>query len=397
MDVTYAQVRAFRLRAHHLVRKLPAGQLEQAAGACGAQNSPPGTWETAIWNRVEGCTRRQLRRALYEEKTLLQAWSIRGVPLVFPAGESGVFLAPLQARPGEEPWIYTRGIALALDVLGVDFDELLPLALDAADVLRGRGVKGKEELDRLLADAMEAGLPPEKLELWRAPSMYDRTGRQTVGGAAASFLLRPCSFAGRVAFGEREGSSPTFTAPSRWLGHEPQAAPGRAEELMRRFLRCYGPAVPEMLRDWLGASPAQARRLWSGVEAELEPVRVEGKRRWLLRADLEELGRVEAAGEEPLLLGPHDPYLDLRDRESVLSDQALRRQVWQTVSNPGAVLLGGRVAGVWRSGTTKETLELAFTLWESLSPAQRRALEERAEGYAAFRGLRLKKLEVRGA
>ena len=105
MDVTYAQVRAFRLRAHHLVRKLPAGQLEQAAGACGAQNSPPGTWETAIWNRVEGCTRRQLRRALYEEKTLLQAWSIRGVPLVFPAGESGVFLAPLQARPGEEPWI----------------------------------------------------------------------------------------------------------------------------------------------------------------------------------------------------------------------------------------------------------------------------------------------------
>ena len=149
MDVTCGQVRAFRLRAHHLDHKLPPGQLEQAAGACGIQNSPPGAWETAAWNRVEGCTRAELGRALYEEKTLLQAWSIRGVPLVFPTGESGVFLAALSARVGEEPWIYTRGIGLALEFLGLDFNDLLPLALAAADTLRERTVRSKEELDRV--------------------------------------------------------------------------------------------------------------------------------------------------------------------------------------------------------------------------------------------------------
>src|SRR5699024_8344322 len=62
------QVRAFRLQSHHLDRPLPLDLLTAAVGACGVQNSPPGTWETAMWNRVEGITLRQLEHALYEEK-----------------------------------------------------------------------------------------------------------------------------------------------------------------------------------------------------------------------------------------------------------------------------------------------------------------------------------------
>ena len=68
---------------------LPSGQIETAAGACGVQNSPPGAWETALFNRVEGCTLPELHDALYRRKTLLQAWSYRGVPVVFPTAESG--------------------------------------------------------------------------------------------------------------------------------------------------------------------------------------------------------------------------------------------------------------------------------------------------------------------
>ena len=100
MDVTRKQIRGFRLRSHHLDRRLPGGSLEEAAGACGLQNSPPGAWETALFLRVEGCTRPELERALYGDKTLLQAWSFRGVPAVFPTGDAEVFLSPLAALPG---------------------------------------------------------------------------------------------------------------------------------------------------------------------------------------------------------------------------------------------------------------------------------------------------------
>ena len=393
MTVTREQARAFRLRRHHLDRPLPSGGLVEAAAGCGVQNSPPGTWETALWNRVEGVTIPQLEQALYGEKTLLQAWSIRGVPLVFPTVDAGVFLAPLCAQPGEEPWIYTRGITGALDALGLDFDDLLPLVETACACLEGETVLSKEALDRRLAGVIEPMLPPEVRPAWNAPSMYGQPDRQTVGGAAVSFLLRPCSFRGKVVFGAREGISPTFTSPARWLGRSLPNHPDGAGELVRRFLRCYGPTQVSDFQSWLGCSPRQAKRLWGGIEDELAPVELDGKRRWVLAEDLNLLSQGEE-GEQLLLLGSHDPYLDLRDRDLILPDKARQRQVWKTVGNPGAVLLGGRVIGLWTVRTRGENLDVSVTLFEPLSPAQRSRLEELAQGYAAFRGSALRKYTV---
>ena len=392
MTVTREQARAFRLRRHHLDRPLPSGGLVEAAG-CGVQNSPPGAWETALWNRVEGVTIPQLEQALYGEKTLLQAWSIRGVPLVFPTVDAGVFLAPLCAQPGEEPWIYTRGITGALDALGLDFDDLLPLVETACACLEGETVLSKEALDRRLAGVIEPMLPPEVRPAWNAPSMYGQPDRQTVGGAAVSFLLRPCSFRGKVVFGAREGIYPTFTSPARWLGRSLLNHPDGVRELVRRFLRCYGPTQVSDFQSWLGCSPRQAKRLWGGIEDELAPVELDGKRRWVLAEDLDLLTHGDE-GERLLLLGPHDPYLDLRDRDLVLPDKARQRQVWKTVGNPGAVLLGGRVIGLWTVRTRGENLDVSVTLFEPLSPAQRSRLEELAQGYAAFRGSALRKYTV---
>ena len=102
---------------------------------------------------------------------------------------------------------------------------------------------------------------------------------------------------------------------------------------------------------------------------------LDGKRRWVLAEDLNLLSQGEE-GERLLLLGSHDPYLDLRDRELILPDKTRQRQVWKTVGNPGAVLLGGRVIGFWSVRTRGENLDVSVTLFEPLSPAQRSRLEE---------------------
>lgn len=397
MEIQAEQVRAYRLRGHHLEQKLPPDALEQAAGACGFQNSPPGAWETAAWNRVAGCTPTSLHAALEEEKRLLQAWSYRGVPVVFPTGQSDVFLTPLAARPGEQPWIYTRGITLALEALQMTFDQLLPLVRQAAAVLDAQTVKSKEELDRVLAARVEGWLPPEKRPLWTAPSMYGSPDRQTVGGAVVSFMLRPCAFSSLVVFGRREGGSPTFTSPGRWLGRVPEPCPDADGQLVRRFLRCYGPATPAALADWLGCSPQQARRLWGSVESELEPVRFAGKPAYILAKERAALQAAAADETRLLLLGPHDPYLDVRagrDRALLVQDPARQRLVWRTVANPGCILKGGRVAGVWSSKTQAGGVTLALSLFEPLSPGEQQALQTLAEQYAAFRSLRLKRCTI---
>ena len=388
MELSTRQIRAHRLRAHHLDQKYPFCELLAVAGTCGLQNSPPGAWETAAFCRLKDCTLPQLHQALYQEKELLQAWSIRGVPLIFPTADSDVFLSALIAQEGEEPWIYTKGIGLALDHLGMSFAELLPLVESAAEYLEDHTIKSKEELDRVLAQLVAEQLPAQKQSLWNAPSMYGAPDRQTVGGAAVSFLLRPCSFKGLVVFGEREGISPTFTSPLRWLGHKLVPFAQGEAELARRFLHAYGPATPRAFADWLGSTPAQAKRLWQQIEEELEPVTAAGKKAFILQAGRESF-RCADTEEALLLLGPHDPYLDIRDRAILLEDTAAQRQVWRTVGNPGVVLKGGKIIGIWKTRTQREKLSVTTTLWEPLSTPEQRELERQMEGYASFRGLAL--------
>ena len=388
MELSARQIRAHRLRAHHLDQKYPFGELAAVAGTCGLQNSPPGAWETAAFCRLKNCTLPQLHQALYQKKELLQAWSIRGVPLIFPTADSDVFLSALIAQEGEEPWIYTKGIGLALDHLGMSFAELLPLVESAAEYLEDHTIKSKEEMDRVLAQLVAEQLPAQKQSLWNAPSMYGAPDRQTVGGAAVSFLLRPCSFKGLVVFGEREGISPTFTSPLRWLGHRLVPSAQGEAELARRFLHAYGPATPRTFADWLGSTPSQAKRLWQQIEEELEPVTAAGKKAFILQSDRESFRRADTE-EALLLLGPHDPYLDIRDRAILLEDTAAQRQVWRTVGNPGVILKGGKIIGIWKTRTQRENLSVSTTLWEPLSAPEQRELERQMEGYASFRGLAL--------
>ena len=190
MDIEIRNILAFRLHAHHLDREYGEKDAVSAAGACGLQNSPPGAWETSLHNRVPGMSRAEMERILEKEKLLVQAWSFRGAPVVFPREEAAAFLQALIPE-GEEPWIYTDGIRLALDFLGMSFSDLLDRLLQVISGLDDRVIVSKSALDQTLAEWMLPLIPEEKRRLWNAPSMYGQPERQTVGGAVVSFLLRP--------------------------------------------------------------------------------------------------------------------------------------------------------------------------------------------------------------
>lgn len=395
---TEDQIRSFRLHSHHLDREYGEESILEVAGACGLQNSPPGAWEAAVHCRVPGCGREELSCLLEEKKELLQAWSLRGAPFVFPTAEREIFLNALIPAEGEE-WIYTRGIGLALDALEMSEEELLERLLRVIPRLNGRVIQGKNELDQTLAEWMERELPEEKREAWNRPSMYGSPDRQTVGGAAVSFLLRPCSFLGQVAFGKRQGVSPSFTGTAAWLDGRMekeiprQADPAAARLLVRKCLRCYGPAVPDHFAAWLGCSGKQARRMWALAAEEMEPVSVLGKKEFILTEDREALAARPDFSRGLLLLSAHDPYLDQRERHFLQKNPALCRRIWKTTANPGVVVNEGRAAGIWTARKKKEKLEVEITLWEPAG--EERRLRELAEEYGAFRKLELTGITVR--
>ena len=133
------------------------------------------------------------------------------------------------------------------------------------------------------------------------------------------------------------------------------------------------------------------QQVWQQIEEELEPVTAAGKKAFILQSDRESF-RCADTEEALLLLGPHDPYLDIRDRAILLEDTGAQRQVWRTVGNPGVVLKGGKIIGIWKTRTQREKLSVTAALWEPFSASEQRELKQHLEGYAAFRGLALQSL-----
>ena len=389
-SVSKEQIRQFRLHTHNLDTWYQKADVEAIAGACGFQNTPPGAWEIALHNRISDCKQEDMRKMLEIERTLLQAWSFRGAPVVFPTDESDAFLSALVPEQ-DEPWIYTQGIQPALDYLKMSFGELLLLLRQVMPKLDGEVLKSKTELDQTLAEWVLPLLPTDKRNLWNKPSMYGNPEKQTVGGAVVSFLLRPCAFMGLIVFGKREGVSATFTSYKNWTGHllEVEGIPG--QKLVRKYLHCYGPASIGGFADWLGCSFAQAKRIWQTVTDEMEPVNLFGKELYILSDDKELLLSPPQPERKVHLLGGHDPYLGLQDRDVILDNKARQKQIWKTVSNPGTVLWQGRIAGMWKSKKRGKGLEIEVTLWDDANMLKT-GIQDLVDGYALFQQLKLNKI-----
>ncbi len=65
--------------------------------------------------------------------------------------------------------------------------------------------------------------------------------------------------------------------------------------------------------------------------------------------------------DQLLLLGPHDPYLDIRDRGILLEGKSLQKRSGKPLPTP-ASSSKGRVAGIWRTKTLKDKLDVSMVL-----------------------------------
>ncbi|MFR1639207.1 MAG: winged helix DNA-binding domain-containing protein [Eggerthellaceae bacterium] len=157
---------------------------------------------------------RKMPSACCTGKTLVQAWSLRGAPVVFPAAESAAFLSALVPAKGE-PWAYTKGIGLALDALGMEFDRLLELLVRAMPRLDDEAIASKVALDQTLADWVEPLLPANKRA--RGDSRRCTAAPTSRRYIAVSF----CCARARSWASSCSASAPaqrTFTSYRRWTG-----------------------------------------------------------------------------------------------------------------------------------------------------------------------------------
>lgn len=373
------QILAFRLASHHLTARLSAGSLAAAAAACGVQDTPLNTAPLAFHARVAELGPADVGRALTADKSLLGVWSARGAPYVVPTADAAVFTAGALPVDQVSFGVFLGGWAASLEAAGLSVPELLDAMASAAmQALDGRP---------LLIDELRTQIAR------RVPALKDVSRPSGAHADLPEPLLRALGLLGLVCIAAEPGSDPrlartdaTLARTDRWLGRplrDGDRPPARAE-LARRFLHCYGPSTPRAFAEWTTRSVADARDAFALLDEELVEIDAAGTKAWALAADADALADPPQA-DGIRLLPPQDPYLQQRDRTTLLPDKTLHPRLWRPVRPPGVVLTAGQLVATWRSQRAGKRLTVTVEPFAPLATPTRAAIVAEADRIALLR------------
>src|SRR5438128_6696012 len=113
--LTWPQVLAFRLTRHHLAKRAPRSRLTQVVGdVCGIHAQLMSAAELAICARVDGITRDEIQAALWERRSLVKTWCMRGTLHLLPATEYPTYVSALRTRTRHRSPAWLKRIGLTL-------------------------------------------------------------------------------------------------------------------------------------------------------------------------------------------------------------------------------------------------------------------------------------------
>jgi Winged helix DNA-binding domain len=360
--LSWAQVMAWRLRRHQLDERAPAkAMLDVTARIAGLHAQVMSSAELTLWARLDGLEPDTVRRALWEDRTLVKTWAMRGTLHLLPAAELPLWQA---ARSTTRLW--EKGVWLR--AFGVTRKELARLLDAVGEALDGRMLTREE-------------LAAEVAKLTGSPKLGDKL-RESWGA-----LLKPAAALGLLCFAPNQGQQVRFTRPDTWLGgwkeHDPDEA---LLEVFRRFLAASGPVTREDVARWWGVpSAAQVQKRIEGLGEEVTVVDVDGASAYLLAADLPGLAGA-APSRSVRLLPAFDQYVITATRQAEhLTPGPFKARIYRPQGWLSPVLLvGGRMDGIWRQEAKGRRLKLTIEPFGKLPAWARRAAEGEAERLAAW-------------
>ena len=371
LRLTWPQAAAWRIRRQHLDQRAPAGHmLGVASRLCGLHAQIMSSAELAVWARVEGLDRQAVQRALWEDRTLVKTWAMRGTLHLLPAKELPLWHAALStSRRYLRPASWQK-------YFGITIEDLDRLTEAVAAALDGR-VMTREEL------VQEVGR---------------LTGSAAFGAKVAESswgtILKPAAFTGRLCFGPSLGQRVRFTRPDTWLaeaGHSPSPTvdPQAAMAVVtRRFLAAYGPATHRDLARWWGGSGISTARQWiASLGEEVSPVELDGMRAWMLAAHAREVREIPPGRSVRLLPGFDQYVVAASCHAEHLLPGDLRRRVYRPQGWISPVLLvNGRMEGTWRHEIKGSRVEISIEPFGKAPVWVRRGARQEAERLGAFLG-----------
>jgi len=265
---------------------------------------------------------------LWEKRSLVKTWAMRGTLHLLPATEIGNWIAALRQRP----WKITPAWEKYHGITKTQLDSLTEAI---AQVISGEPMTREELTAAVVAKTRDRGLGEALSSGW-------------------SQVLKPAANQGLLTQGPPRRRNVTFVDPGAWLGSA--LAEPSAEEAMgvvvERFLDANGPATITDFARWFGVDPKTGRELMAPVLENLVPVEIEGYHGWLTKRGAKAASKTDASQSAHLLPG-FDPYTlaPIRHREHIIPqgkiDEVSRAAGWIAP----VILENGRIVGTWESKT----------------------------------------------
>ena len=366
-ELSWSDVAAWRTRRHRLDERAPAKKMLQVASElCGVHAQVMSSAELTLHARVDGLDQGDVASALWDDRTLVKKWAMRGTLHLLPADEYALWQAALSTQ-------YVRFTKPSWSkAAGIQPDELERLIDAVAHALDG---------DPLTREELAATVARQS----RSPHLAEKLGESW-----GSFL-KPATVRGVLCFAPSDGQKVRFTRPDRWLGPQPTIDPADAElEIARRYLRAHGPATRDDFARWWGVQPAPAGRILKRLGDEVAQVDVEGESLTMLAADAKRIARGVGPVRSVRLLPGFDQYVIVSNRQAghLMPPGDFRPLVFRNQGWISAVVeVDGRIEGVWRYERKGRRLEIEVEPFAGApKPKVRKAIEDESERIAGWFG-----------
>ncbi len=360
---TCAERRARLARRHFLSE--PAGSIDDAvADLVGLHATDPATPYLSLWARLPGFTVAGLDAALYQRRSLVKHLAMRRTLWVVGVDDLALVQAAASDRVADNE---RRKLIADVQKAGVaaDGDRWLDRACDA--VLAHLAENGPTSATQL------RGALPE------LAGSYDPAPGKRWGGDTplSPRVLTVLSVRGDIVRGPNDGrwttSRPRWAAATEWLTQSRGTTSLEAAraELVRTWLRTFGPATVTDIKWWFGNTLTWARHALRDVDAV--EVDVDGVPAFALPDDLDE--EAEPDPWAALLPGLDVTTMGWYDRDWYLGGH--RGQVFDTNGNAGPTAWwNGQVVGGWAQDADGQ---VELRLLEDVGRAGTRVLTRKAK------------------
>jgi hypothetical protein len=360
IELSWEQVRGFRM-----ARGLDGsgGLVETARRLCGVHAQVMSCAELALAVRVDGLQVDEVRAALWDRRQLVKTWAMRGTLHLLPSDELSLWSGALRTRS----YLWRQSSWLRYFDGGLE-------ELEAIIAMIGKAVDGQALTREEIGIAVGKQAGPHARE-------YLASGWGS--------LLKPVAMEGGLVFGPNRGRNVVFVSPRDWVGpFEALESETAMREVIRRWLRVYGPGSHHDLALWWGTAAGRARKALEGLGDELIEVEVDGRRAFALAADAGELETAMPDGPARLLPG-FDPYVvGFQPRDRLVEHELLPRVSRTAGWISPVVLVGGRAVGVWEHRLRRGAMEIVIDPFAKLAAARRRELEAEGARLATALGAR---------